>query len=79
MSDLIKLKAQVLSYCERWEKNGKKVAEYICPNCKSQIINITPNKEGEVWDSVTLCYECGERHFAVKTVDGITATSLKTR
>jgi uncharacterized Zn finger protein len=76
MENLAELKTQVLDYCEKRKKNGGKVAQYECPNCKSLIMNITPNKKGEVWDSVVKCYECGELHFAVKKMGEITATAL---
>lgn len=76
MENLAELKQQVLEYCEKRKANGGIVAEYNCPDCNATLVNVTPDKKGETWDSATKCYECGELHFTVKKMGKITATSL---
>lgn len=76
MRDLVKLKSDMLAYCEKKEKNGEKVAEYECPCCESKLKSVIPNEKGDVWDTAVTCYECGETIFIVKTIDGIVASKL---
>ncbi|WP_223110305.1 hypothetical protein [Paenibacillus sinensis] len=76
MENLSELKDQVIAYCEKRKQHGGTVAYYKCPSCYSKLVNVTPDKKGERWDSTTKCYECGKLHFTVKTKGKITATSL---
>lgn len=76
MTDLEKLKKDVLDYCERVKAKGGEVAEYVSPCCQSTLMSNVPGKKGEVWDSLVVCYECGERHFVVKKIDGIVASKF---
>lgn len=73
MIDLKKIKEDVLAYCERVKANGGKVAKYKCPECKKTLMSNIPKEEGEVWDSLAICYECGKRHTVVKEVSGVSA------
>lgn len=77
MRDLVKLKQDVIKYCERHESQGNKVANYNCPNCNGGLKTIIPNEEGEVWDTATTCYECGEVHWVIKTISGVEASKME--
>lgn len=73
MRDLNELKRAMLEYCERHASKGGNVKTWQCPSCKVDNKTLAPTEEGDVWDSATTCYECGETSFATKTYDTVTA------
>lgn len=76
MRDLNQLKQQMTKYCERHASRGGNVTTWVCPSCKEHNKTTAPTEQGDLWDSATTCYECGETSFVVKTVDNVTVTLM---
>lgn len=58
------LKAEHDAYISRLVAAGKKVIHYDCPHC-SEVLSTPAAPRGEVWDTVSQCYNCGENHFKI--------------
>jgi len=65
------LKERVAAYIDKWQQDGGRTGQYICPKCGGLLTTTLPDKKGEVWDSVVTCYECNDVHFITKTIKDI--------
>lgn len=77
MGDSESMREQVLGWVKRMRAAGKQVVEYPCPTCHATNYSAVPNREGEVFDTMSSCLACKKIHFrATRYGGGVETTKL---
>jgi len=74
--DLAKLKAAYLAYNEKMRVAGIPLASYSVPCCGA-ILESRAAPDGECWDTLSICPECGGMHMKITNGAMVDAFALE--